>query len=75
MEEVDRGRAVYAECAISAQLVDPQTGSVVWSDTASERVAVGKRNITGVVNSLKTAAQIAIERLVDSMAKQLVTQD
>jgi ABC-type uncharacterized transport system auxiliary subunit len=74
MEEVDRGRSVHAECEISAQLVDPQTGSVVWSDTASVSVAVERRNIAGVVNSLTTAAQIAVERLVTSMADQLVTQ-
>lgn len=74
MEEVDRGHAVHAECAISAQLVDLQTGSVVWSDTAFETVAVGKRNMTGVVNSLTAAAQITVERLVKSLANRFVTQ-
>jgi len=74
LEEVDRGRAVHVECTIAAQLVDAETGSVVWSDTASEAVAVQKRNITGVVNSLTAAVQITVERLVSSMANQLLTQ-
>jgi len=74
LEEVDRGRAVHVECTIAARLVDAETGSVVWSDTASEAVAVQKRNITGVVNSLTAAVQITVERLVSSMANQLLTQ-
>ncbi|MEX2263726.1 MAG: ABC-type transport auxiliary lipoprotein family protein [Bryobacteraceae bacterium] len=73
LEEVDRGSDVHVECAISAQLLDARTGSVVWSDTASEMAPVENRNIPGVVSSLTAAAQITVDRLVKSMANQLAS--
>jgi cholesterol transport system auxiliary component len=71
LEEVDEGRDVRAVCAISAQLVDAQTGSVVWTHTAAEAVLVEKRNVAGVVSSLSTAARTSVDRLVASMANEL----
>ncbi len=70
-EEVDHGRDVRALCTISAQLVDTQTRSVVWSHTASETVAVEKRDIAGVVSSLSAAARTAADRLVKSLTEEL----
>ena len=57
LEEVDQGRDVRAVCTISAQLMEAQTGSVVWNGTASEAVPVDTRNVAGVVSSLSAAAQ------------------
>jgi len=70
-EEVDQGRDVRAVCTISAQLLDTRTKSVVWSHTASETVAVEKRDIRGVVSSLSAAAQSAADRLLNSMTQEL----
>ncbi len=70
-EEVDQGQGVRALCTISAQLVDSGTGSVVWTQTASEAVPVGKRDVPGVVVSLSAAARATIDRLVQSMTSQL----
>ncbi len=70
-EEVDQGRDVRALCTISAQLVDGSTGSVVWTQTASQAVPVGKRNVPGVVVSLSAAARATVDRLVQSMTSQL----
>ena len=59
LEEVDQGRDVSAVCTISAQLLDTRTRSVVWSHTASDTVAVEKRDIVGVVSGLSAAARTA----------------
>lgn len=71
LEEVDQGSEVQAVCTISAQLLNVQTKSVVWSQTASETVPVESRNVPGVVRSLSTAARITVERLAESMVKEL----
>jgi ABC-type uncharacterized transport system auxiliary subunit len=71
LEEVDEGRDVRVVCAISAQLLDARTRSVVWSHTASETVQVEKRDIRGVVSSLSSAARTAVEHLLKSMAEEL----
>jgi len=71
LEEVDQGRDVRAVCAISAQLLEVRSGSVVWSGTASETVPVEERSVPGVVRSLSAAARTAVDRLVDSMEAKL----
>jgi len=71
LEEVDQGRDVRAVCAISAQLLDSRTRSVVWSHTASETVQVEKRDVRGVVSSLSAAARTAADRLLKSMTEEL----
>ena len=70
-EEVDEGREVHAVCTISAQLLDTQTRSVVWSQTESETVPVEKRDIAGVVGSLSVAARTVAARLLKSMTEEL----
>ena len=71
LEEVDQDRDVRAVCAISAQLLDTRTRSVVWSHTASETIAVEKRDMRGVVSSLSAAARTAADRLLQSMTEEL----
>jgi uncharacterized lipoprotein YmbA len=71
LDEVDQGHDVSVVCAISAQLLDTRTRSVVWSHTASEKVQVEKRDIRGVVSSLSSAARAAADRLLKSMAEEL----
>ena len=70
-EEVDEGRDVRAVCTISAQLLDTRTRAVVWSHTASETVAVEKREVAGVVSSLSAAARTVADRLLKSMTDEL----
>jgi ABC-type uncharacterized transport system auxiliary subunit len=71
LEEVDEGRRVAAVCALSAQLRDTRTGSVVWSGTTTERVAVEQREVAGLVNGLTTAVRNSVDRLVADMEVQL----
>lgn len=69
--ELDRKRDVLAECAISAELVEVHTGTVLWSDRASETLPLKNRDVAGVVSGITAAAQIAVDRLVKSLAKSL----
>jgi ABC-type uncharacterized transport system auxiliary subunit len=71
LEEMDRGHDVRAVCAISAQLLDTRTRSIVWSHTASETVQVEKRDMRGVVSSLSSAARTAADGLLRSMEEEL----
>ena len=71
LEEVDEGRDVRVVCTISAQLLDTKTKSVIWAHTESQTIAVQNRNVAGVVSSLSTAARIAVDNLVKSLAETL----
>jgi len=70
-EEVDDDRGVAAVCTISTQLVDSRTGSVVWSGTTTERIAVDQRDVAGVVNGLAMAVRSSVDRLVGEMERQV----
>lgn len=67
LEEIDQGRDVTVVCTISAELVDARTGSLIWRDTATETLPVEERNVPGVVRTLTKAAQLTVDRLVDSL--------
>lgn len=71
LEEVDQGHDVHVVCAISAQLLDIRTRSVIWSHTASETVQVEKRDMRGVVTSLSSAARAAADGLLRSMDEEV----
>ena len=71
LEEVDEGRRVAAVCALSAQLRDTRTGSVVWSGTTTERVALEQRDVAGLVNGLTKAVRNSVDRLVVDMELEL----
>ena len=71
LEEVDEGREVTVVCAISAQLLDTRTRSIVWSHRASETARVEKRDVPGIVSSLSYAAEKAGNRLLDSLSEEL----
>jgi ABC-type uncharacterized transport system auxiliary subunit len=70
-EEVDEGRSVTAVCTISAQLIESRTGILVWSRTATERVGVDQRDVTGVVNGLTMAVRRTVDDLVASLQPEL----
>ena len=71
LEEMDQGRDVRVVCTISAQLVDTQTKSIIWTHTESQTIAVEDRNVAGLVSSLSTAAAMAVDNLVRSLAETL----
>jgi ABC-type uncharacterized transport system auxiliary subunit len=71
LEEVDQGNDVRTVCTISAQLLDTQTKSIVWRHTASQTVAVQKRNVAGIVSALSDAVRLTVDDLVRSLSTAL----
>ena len=70
LEEVDAPGHVRVVCALSAQLIDTQTGAIVWTGVASETVSVEERNVAGIVRSLSSAVQTTVDELMKSMRQQ-----
>jgi ABC-type uncharacterized transport system auxiliary subunit len=70
-EEVDEARGVAAVCSVSAQLLESRTGAIVWSRTATERIGVDQRDVTGVVNGLTLAVRRTVDDLVANMQLEL----
>jgi ABC-type uncharacterized transport system auxiliary subunit len=71
LEEVDQGQSVSVVCTISAQLVQKQTRSVVWSKTVSQTLPVQNRTVAGVVSSLSAAAGMTVDAMVQSLQATL----
>jgi ABC-type uncharacterized transport system auxiliary subunit len=69
LEEVDVGSDVWAVCTISAQLLDTQTKSIIWSHTASQTVAVQNRSIAGVVSGISAAVWLTVDDIVKSLGE------
>lgn len=73
LEEIDDERHVRVVCALSAQLIDAQSGAVIWSDVATETLSVDQRDVAGVVRSLSYAVQATVDALTKSVARQIVS--
>jgi ABC-type uncharacterized transport system auxiliary subunit len=71
LEEVDKGRRVFVEVRVSAQLTDLRTGDVLWSDTSSETTKLEDRAVPGLVAAMSQTAEAVVRRLVSSMRHQL----
>lgn len=72
LDEIDYGGAVRVEVKISAQLVNLQTASLVWSGAEAETARVEKATVNSVVSEMSRAAQKCIERLLADMQRQLL---
>src|SRR5580704_10281867 len=49
LEEVDGGTNVSIEVSLSAQLINLQTGEVLWQDTASKTARLNQHSVPGIV--------------------------
>jgi uncharacterized lipoprotein YmbA len=67
LEEVDEGTNVSIEVSLSAQLINLQTGEVLWQDTASKTARVHQRSVPGVVAEMSRDLADAVQHLVSSM--------
>jgi ABC-type uncharacterized transport system auxiliary subunit len=72
LEEVDRGRRVFINVSISAQLMNVKTGNVVWSEASSQTASLKDRAMAGLAAGMSQAAQQAITNLVSSMQGYLL---
>jgi len=73
LEEVDKGREVFVEVCVSAQLTNLRTGDVLWSDTSSETTKLDDRAVPGLVTAMSQTAESVVAHLVSSMQGRLAT--
>ena len=67
LEEVDEGTNVSIEVSLSAQLINLQTGEVLWQDTASKTARLHQRSVPGIVAEMSRDLADAVQHLVSSM--------
>jgi uncharacterized lipoprotein YmbA len=67
LEEVDEGTNVSIEVSLSAQLINLQTGEVLWQDTASKTARLHQRSLPGIVAEMSRDLADAVQHLVSSM--------
>jgi uncharacterized lipoprotein YmbA len=67
LEEVDEGTNVSIEVSLSAQLINLQTGEVLWQDTASKTARLHQRSVPGIVAEMSRVLADVIQHLVSSM--------
>ena len=71
LDEIDYGGSVRVEVKLSAQLVNLQTASIVWSGDEAETAQVEKATVNSVVIGMSGAVQKCIDRLLADMQRQL----
>ena len=64
LEEIDYDGGVKVEVAISAQMTNLATGTMVWTNEVSEVGAVAQRDVPTVVAAMNAAIGRAIEKLL-----------
>jgi uncharacterized lipoprotein YmbA len=67
LEEIDEGTNVSIEVSLSAQLINLQTGEVLWQDTASKTARLHQRSLPGIVAEMSRDLADAVQHLVSSM--------
>jgi len=73
LDEIDYGGGVRVEAKLTAALVVPGTGAVVWSDDASNGLSVDTRDVNSVVVEMSHAVEKCIDQLMGSLSDHLRT--
>ena len=74
LEEVDYGGPVRVIAEISADLVNPRTGSIEWTGDASVTFNVEKSTTDSVVAGMNHAVQDCIDQLAASLEQRLAAK-
>lgn len=64
LEEIDYQEGLKVEVAITAQMTNLTTGSVVWTNTVDEVGTVDQRDVPAVVSEMNRTMDRAIEKLL-----------
>jgi uncharacterized lipoprotein YmbA len=72
LEEVDQGKDVFINVALSAQLLDLKTGDVLWRDVSAENIKLEHHALPDLVAGMSKAAEQAVAHLVSSMQDRLL---
>jgi uncharacterized lipoprotein YmbA len=70
LDEVDYGGSVRVETRLVAELVNRQTGEMLWTGEASETSNIETRTVDSVVGAMSHAVATSIDRLIASMDRQ-----
>ena len=70
LDEVDYGDGVRVETRLVAELVNRQTGEMLWTGEASETSNIETRTVDSVVGAMSHAVATSIDRLIASMDRQ-----
>jgi uncharacterized lipoprotein YmbA len=73
LDEIDYGGGVRVEAKLTAALVNPRTGAMVWSDDASNGLSVDTRDMNSVVVEMSHAVEKCIDQLMDALSGHLRT--
>jgi uncharacterized lipoprotein YmbA len=71
LDEVDYGGGVRVETRLVAELVNRQTGEMLWTGEASETSNIETRTVDSVVGAMSHAVATSIDRLIASMDQQV----
>lgn len=71
LEEIDSARDVRVAVSLSAELMNLNTGEVIWRDAASQVTRIEHRTVSGVVAGMSEALQNSVDHLVSSMQKKV----
>jgi uncharacterized lipoprotein YmbA len=71
LEEVDKEKTVSIDVRVSADLIDFQTGEILWHGSASSDAVVEQRSVSGVVSQLSLGLGSAVQQLASSMHDHL----
>lgn len=63
LEEVDSADDVLARAAVTVELTDPKTRTVVWSGRGAQDVPVRDRSVDGVVRALNQALTQSLDQV------------
>jgi len=71
LEEVDRGRNVSIEVALSARLINVRTSEVLWQGALSKRAKLEQHSLPGIVAEMSNEVSGIVECLVSSMQERV----
>jgi ABC-type uncharacterized transport system auxiliary subunit len=76
LEELDYGGGVRVEVAMSAQITNLKTGTMVWTNAVDDVEKVEQHNVPGIVSEMNRAMERSIGKLVSSVhIPQAVTSE
>jgi uncharacterized lipoprotein YmbA len=71
LDEIDYDGGVRVETTLVAEIVNRQTGDMLWTGEASEAANIETRTVDSVVGAMSHAVATSIDRLIATMDQQL----
>jgi ABC-type uncharacterized transport system auxiliary subunit len=72
LEEVDHSSDVSIEVAVSARLIDTQTGDVIWQDAVSKTTRLDQHSVPRLVTEMSGTMKTVVAGLVSSLQDRVL---